>query len=175
MSLPLPPSLLTTSCLSAVSSSTPTPNAYDWKSLEGVEHCQQQHHTNQPRTRTCCHVDTLLTNPGIMVNVPSPVTSGSLAWGLLPSLFHLSKPCRNYFTPHVTNYSLSRHLHHQSTKGAHGREYHDSREGSHWGFDFELVASIRHTGDNVEKYSGHAACSRLLPHLAQIVVYKQQL
>ncbi|EDR06305.1 uncharacterized protein LACBIDRAFT_328990 [Laccaria bicolor S238N-H82] len=121
-SLPLPPSLSTTSCLSTVSSSTPTPNTYAWRSLEGVEHCQQLHHTNQPRTRTRCHVDTLLTNLNIMVDVPSPVTSGSLACKLPTSTYdvyglpaNVYIPSLDYFTPHVANMSLTACRHVTST------------------------------------------------------------
>ncbi|EDR08858.1 uncharacterized protein LACBIDRAFT_296352 [Laccaria bicolor S238N-H82] len=46
-------------------------------------------------------------------------------------------PSLDYFTPHVANMSLTACRHVTSTtsqrRGAHGREYHDSREGSHLG------------------------------------------
>ncbi|EDR04617.1 uncharacterized protein LACBIDRAFT_330436 [Laccaria bicolor S238N-H82] len=121
-----------------------------------------------------------------MVDVPSPVTSGSLACKLPTSTYdvyglpaNVYIPSLDYFTPHVANMSLTACCHVTSTtsqrRGHMGESIMIAGKGAIGGFDFELVASIRHTSDNVGKYSGQAACSRLLPHLAQIVVYKSLL
>ncbi|EDR07079.1 uncharacterized protein LACBIDRAFT_328409 [Laccaria bicolor S238N-H82] len=92
-----------------------------------------------------------------MVDVPSPVMSGFLAcksptstydiYGLPANVYI---PSLDYFAPHVANMSLTACHHVTSTtsqrRGHMGESIMIAGKGAIGGFDFELVASICHTG-----------------------------